>query len=35
MATRQGLDASIVNRLGADQQAYFLLLKQSLIQMIS
>ena len=27
MATRQGLDASIVNRLGADEQALFFAVK--------
>ena len=27
MATRQGLDSSIVNRLGADQQALFFAVK--------
>ena len=27
MATRQGLDSSIVNRLGADEQAMFLAIK--------
>ena len=32
MATRQGLDSSIVNRLGADEQALFFAVKQNLTQ---